>query len=180
MSNEYSYCSSLVSIEIPNSVTILEPYAFFCCRSLKEVTISNKITKIEQSVFEYCGIEGITIPSSVTEIGEYAFGNCEKLTEITIPNTVRKIGEHAFNGCENLANVTIGSGIEEIGYGAFFNTPLKECRIYATVPPLVVFNNGFSSTTYGESTLYVPKGCVQTYIDAGWGKYFYNIVEMSE
>ena len=64
MTCKYSYCSSLTSITIPNSVT-----------------------SIGNSAFSYCyALTSITIPNSVTSIGSYAFSNCSKLTSVTVLN----------------------------------------------------------------------------------------------
>ena len=82
---------------IPNSVTVINDYAFSGCDGLTE----------------------ITIPNSVTSIGGYAFLGCTGLTEITIPNSVTSIGGYAFLGCDGLTNVTIGNSVTSIGYGAF-------------------------------------------------------------
>ena len=67
----FGYCTSLTSIEIPNSVTSIGNYAFSDCLSL---------TSIE-------------IPNSVTSIGYGAFIECTSLTSIEIPNSVISIGE---------------------------------------------------------------------------------------
>ena len=73
-------CTSLTSIEIPNSVTSIGGYAFSYCASL----------------------QSIVIPNSVTSIGEFAFEGCDKLTSVVIPNSVTSIAYRAFGGCSSL------------------------------------------------------------------------------
>lgn len=51
---EFSYCNSLQSITIPNSVTSIGDEAFRCCESLQSVTIPNSVTKIGDEAFYYC------------------------------------------------------------------------------------------------------------------------------
>ena len=68
--NAFQYCSDLLSVTIPNSVTSIETKAFFGCEYLTSVTI----------------------PNSVTSIGDYAFNGCTGLTSVTIPNSVTSIG----------------------------------------------------------------------------------------
>ena len=75
--NAFQYCSELLSVTIPNSVTSIEDKAFFGCEYLTSVTI----------------------PNSVTSIGEYAFQGCSNLTSVTIPNSVTSIGWQVFYGC---------------------------------------------------------------------------------
>ena len=79
----FGYCTSLTSIEIPNSVTSIGNSAIYGCTSLT----------------------GIEIPNSVTSIGEYAFYGCSSLTSIEITNSVTSIGYHAFSDCESLTSV---------------------------------------------------------------------------
>ena len=78
-----SYCSSLTSITIPNSVTSIGDFAFYLCSSLTSVTI----------------------PNSVTSIKDNTFSGCSSLTSVTIPNSVTWIGDAAFAKCGNLENV---------------------------------------------------------------------------
>jgi hypothetical protein len=74
-------CTSLTSIEIPNSVTSIGNLAFYCCYSLTS----------------------IQIPNSVTSIGSSAFKDCYSLTSIQIPNSVTSIGSEAFSRCSDCA-----------------------------------------------------------------------------
>ena len=99
----FSYCTSLTSITIPDSVTSIGNYAFEYCRSLTSVTIGNSVTSIGYNAFYNCtSLTSVTIPDSVTNIGDYAFENCTRLTNVTIPDSVTSIGWYAFDGCTNL------------------------------------------------------------------------------
>ena len=86
------------SYKIPNSVTIIEDFAFYCCR----------------------GLTSIIIPEGVTSMGIYAFDSCESLTNMTIPEGVKSIGNGAFNNCSSLTNITISKGVISIGDFAFY------------------------------------------------------------
>ncbi|MBQ2768377.1 MAG: leucine-rich repeat protein [Clostridia bacterium] len=102
----FAYCSSLPSVEIPDSVTSIAGYAFYGCSSLTEIVIPDGVTSI--SNWAFCGCVGLTsveIPDSVTSIGQYAFEDCSGLTEIVIPDSVTSIGKYAFLRCTNLTSV---------------------------------------------------------------------------
>ena len=118
----FSYCDSLTSITIPDSVTSIGMQAFSSCDSLTSVTIGNGVKKIGEHAFSFCdSLTSITIPNSVTSIGNEAFRYCSSLTSITIPNSVTSIGREAFYGCSSLTSATIGSGVTSIGNEAFDN-----------------------------------------------------------
>ena len=113
-------CSSLASVTIPNSVTSIGDAAFRYCYSLASVTLPNSVTKIGSCTFEYCSsLASVTIPNSVTEIGWYAFSGCRSLSSVTIPNSVTKISNSAFSDCSSLVSVTIPNSVKEIYNGAF-------------------------------------------------------------
>ncbi len=110
----------LISVIIPDSVTIIGGYAFRRCTSLTSVTIGKSVTTIGDSAFEECtSLTSITIPDSVTTIGDNTFGGCTSLASITIPNSVTIIGDAAFSDCTSLTSVTIGKSVMTIGYSVF-------------------------------------------------------------
>ena len=47
----FYYCTSLTSIEIPNTVTSIEDRAFYYCRNLTSIEIPNSVTSIGSSAF---------------------------------------------------------------------------------------------------------------------------------
>lgn len=113
-------CQKIKSITLPRSLTVINRCAFDCCRYLQSVEIPDSVTKIEDYAFIECGIRSITIPNSVTSIGNHAFSWCRNLRSATIPESVTSIGDYAFSEC-GLQLITIPGNITYIGYGAFSN-----------------------------------------------------------
>ena len=118
----FGCCTSLTSINIPNSVTNIGEGAFAFCESLTSINIPNSVTNIGDKAFSGCeSLTSINIPTSVTNIGDEAFSRCESLTNINIPNSVKNIGDKAFSGCESLTSIKIPNSVTNIGDSAFMN-----------------------------------------------------------
>ena len=141
-------CSSLTSINIPNSVTSIGEWAFMQCSSLTSINIPNSVTSIKHYAFSNCSsLTSIDIPNSVTNIEQGTFSDCNSLTNVTIPISVTSIDKFAFAHCINLGSVVFKG-----------NNPPK-------IPSLdsYVFNE-----TPSNLKLIIPKGAKNRYIKAGY------------
>lgn len=102
----FSACE-LTSIDIPETVTLIEYAAFEEC-SLTSITIPGSVIAIEYKAFHNCRIlSSVSLSEGLVSIGEWAFNGCGQLSSIMIPKSVTSIGSAAFTGCLNLAEVHI-------------------------------------------------------------------------
>lgn len=131
----FESCKSLYKIEIPNSVKYIGDYAFAFCPVLKEIKLPNNIQEIPSYAFYKCYcLTTITFPSSLQKIGEYSFRECKSISEVNIPNSVNHIECFAFYGCSSLQKLTLSESLSRIEESVFFNcTSLKEVVIPKSV-----------------------------------------------
>ena len=112
---------SLVSVTIPDSVTLIDWYAFESCSKLKSVVIGKSVETISKYAFSDCeSLEKIVIPDSVKIIKESAFYRCENLTSVVIPDSVKDIHFGAFSDCVRLTDFTIGKSVLRFDYSEIF------------------------------------------------------------
>lgn len=173
---------NMTKLDIPNSVTRIGFGAFDCCNSLTSIKYPVSLQVIEGGAFHLCyALTSIDLPEALDSIGEAAFGSCHNLTSVVIPNSVTKIAYSAFQQCIKLTSVTIGSSVKEIEYSAFADCPMTSVYCLAQNPPTIPSYSTlplFDENVYTDATLYVPKGCKADYESADeWSK-FTNIVEM--
>ena len=114
----FSYCTSLTSVNIPNSVTSIGVFAFEGCSDLTSMIVDNDNTAYDSrdncnAIIEtatntlIAGCKYSVIPYTVTSIGNGAFSYCTSLTSVNIPNSVTSIGNGAFAGCYSLTSMTV-------------------------------------------------------------------------
>lgn len=82
----FSGCTSLKSINLPNSITTIENDTFYNCPALKNIKIPSSVTRINSYAFSFAGLTSISIPASVEYIDETAFSTCLSLSRITVDN----------------------------------------------------------------------------------------------
>ena len=97
----------IVSVSIPESVTVISEGAFMDCSSLSD----------------------INLPSGLKEIGRGAFAGCASLTEMTVPDGVKRIEEEAFTACEGMTALHILS--PELKYENWGLEELPDLTVYA-------------------------------------------------
>ena len=154
--NAFSYCSNLINVEFPNSVTYIGEKAFYDCDSLIDVKLSENITYLGHNAFNACeNLKSINIPEHLTKTGWSVFENCTNLETVyfnaiasnddedvyfnfSFENSVKTViyGDKVtkvasdFNNNSNLERVVLGSNVKSIGSNAFSDcTSLKSITI---------------------------------------------------
>ena len=162
--------ATLKLINIPKTVKIIHPYAFFKCSALTTVNfLGDGLTTIGDDAFYDCSAltsfafpqtlktidsnafydsalaGSVTIPDNVTSIGEYAFYSTN-MVSLTIGNAVHTIGASAFAFCANLNSVIVGNAVRSISSSTFSScTKLTSVTLGNSVA--TIGSSAFSSCT---------------------------------
>ena len=107
-------CNTLVSVDLPSSVTTLENYAF-ANSSISKLTFTSNLTNIGSSVFQDCrSLTSFIIPSTWSSIPDSTFYGCTALSSVTIENGPTSIQGQAFRNCSNLLTLHIPASVTTI------------------------------------------------------------------
>lgn len=110
--------TNLISVQIPNSVKIIGPCAFYKCH-LNSITLPESIEIIGDGAFDYNYFSNVTIPNNVKYLGD-AFNGCASLTSVNYNALEAKGNDNGFGvfeKCVNLATINWGANIQKIPSG---------------------------------------------------------------
>lgn len=106
--------SEISSVELPDTLKIIESYAFMNCIKLNKLSVPSSVSRIENQAFENCeNLTDIEFHEGLTQVGYRAFAGCTSLRGINIPYTVTDIGDEAFSGCTSLNEITLPFVLKE-------------------------------------------------------------------
>lgn len=179
----------LQSIDIPNSITIIEKEAFCGCEYLWIINIPDSVTYISESAFELCmQLQRVYIPESVRVIEERAFANCFELKEVELSNGLISIGsdvfcitglksicipetvqsvDFLFYGCINLQNIVCDSPYYKSLDGVLFTADLKTLIAYPPGKKDDVYEIPDSVTTIGDAAFSTCRNIKRIHLPSG-------------
>ena len=171
-------CSSIASIELPESITEIGREAFSGCSSLILINIPAGVKEIGMHTFKGCvSLESVNLPSEIEVIDRYAFLNCSSLASIKLPENLKYIGESAFNSCSSLTSVVFPENLRYIEKFAFYR-----CGSLNTVTCLsdkfIGIEEGAFSDIDKDAKLYVVPNLIEEYKNSDWGNYFAEILPL--
>ena len=164
-------------VKIPDTVTRIEHYAFYACKSIKQMTLPKNLTYIGGAAFGYCrSLKSIKVPSKVTDIGYEAFYMCNSLESVNLPDNLKTIARDTFSYCYALKSIHFPKKLTNIGSMAFCDcTSLKKVKIPAAVRSIDAW--GFDGCSKLASFEFTSKSKLQK---LGIGVFGYTAVESIE
>lgn len=91
-------CQNLETVKLPDSVNVIDNYAFSECTSLKSINLG-KIQILGNNAFAKTALEKITL--TARKIGSWVFAQCENLKEADLSGiAAAKLNSHLFFECK--------------------------------------------------------------------------------
>lgn len=131
--------SSIVSVTIPDSVTIIGAGAFQNCTSLTEIEIPDSVGLIPEWLFYNCtSLEKITLPETIRDMGDLVFYQTPWLEQQKAENDMVILDTFLIDACQCEGDVVIPEGVTTIcAYSFYQNENEKSAVTSLTIPKSV-------------------------------------------
>ena len=133
-------CDRLESVILPDTMDLIDDYAFLGCINLKSFVTYNSGYRLANNqspdgrigvnAFMRCDrLEYVALPETITDIDACAFACCKSLEAFDFPEHLRGLGWRAFWCCENIKTLELPDSVFAVGEEAFLKCPsLKTIR----------------------------------------------------
>ena len=144
---------SIASIIIPNSISCIEDYAFYC-PCLQNVKIPDSVKIVGVGAFMGCGsLETVCFPNGVETIGDSVFEDVEFLKKVILPRSVKSIGEFVFE-----KRVTIYAPSDSYAHEYAITHKIRFSEISDEM--FIIKNNSIKEYLGNSSVVNVPVGII--------------------
>ena len=185
----FAGCENLVSIEIPDSVTVIGDAAFYGCTALTTVVVNetSNLSRIDETAFSSASLlESFYVPKTVSYIGFNAFHRKSLQNGLIFadPNEANLNFDMALSAYENIKEISFPEGTYALRKTLLGNSKVEKIVIPSTVQvvgenflsvdsnlDVVVIKSEFltpdmiagSSTLTINEAMYVPDSLVEAY-----------------
>ena len=148
-SSAFQNCRKLTTLRLPK-VKKIGILAFQGCTSLSSVELSDSLEVLEDFVFRGCvSLSEISLP--VKQIGCSSFEGCKELKLVEMPH-VKAVGDSAFEGCTALATWLGAQYLSSFGTcsNTFNSSSLKFIEAQLVFPECVAKGSRFKIWVWGR------------------------------
>ena len=150
---------SLKDLVLPESLQIIEEYAFDSCKSLNELVLPESIQSIGYYAFADGAFTSLTFPEGLQTLSGKAFAGCKNVTEINFysanckftdltSSNISSLYYSPFYGLSNLKTINLSGNIKELPAYLFCGIDsIDEIVLPSTVTDVGVWAFAFSSIT---------------------------------
>lgn len=160
-------CNYITSVVIPDSVTVIDTYAFETCNYLTDIYLGTGVTNINFNAFWTSSVTPPRRNLYITDLSAYCqivnadsklynynlYLNNSLVENLVIPSDVVNIGDFAFYGCR-ITSLTIPSTVRTIGGWAFYRCGITSLTISEGVTE--IGPNAFSANGSLTGELHLP------------------------
>ena len=156
----YPPAKNETSYTVSSDVTIISAYAFSCCRKLTSVALPESVKIIDFFAFDESGLTSVTIPANTYEIWPYAFGNCVSLKTVNLTDVSVYLAG-AFDDSNFIATVNY-EGTREQWESSTWKTTLERTDSEYTVNCAFEITDGVLTRYSGVySSVHIPEGVTE-------------------
>ena len=95
------------NVTFGNQLTSLSSYCFYNCDRLISIVIPQPVSVVGNYAFYNCdSLLSATLPTGLTSVNQYAFSGCSQLLSVTFPETVTSVGQAAYSGCSGFTTMS--------------------------------------------------------------------------
>lgn len=117
----FDSCASLLHVNIPDGITILNSGSFLSNYSLKSISLPNSITNIAVSALQNCfSLEKLILPINLTTLGGSTIYGMRLIKDIIIPSGVTTVGDNFCRNLVSLKNISLPNSMTSIGTSSFY------------------------------------------------------------
>lgn len=153
--------NSLVSVNIPSSLTTISECAFSGCTAISSIEIPNTVTEIGYMAFAGSGLENLTVPDSVKAFDGSMISGCANLKEVNLPQGIRVSSSYSYD--------PYFSGSKVVLIDLDFCASLTNTDFLKNVKPSDATNVTLFAVSFGDcsslTSITYPEGveCIETF-----------------
>ncbi len=142
--DDYAFlgCKNLITINGGENITTIGKQVFEGCMSLKSYTVNESVIAVGDRAFADSGLESVDIKSEIVTMGDSLFEDCKSLMAVSMTKEIKTLSKAMFKNCILLKQITLPSDIRYIPAECFEGSGIERVIIPDSVN--VIHENAFA------------------------------------